>query len=137
MNILDINEFNDHRIKRQDLSLYGTFDGIQIKTDNQDILILIDSAQSCCESFGYISSLDDFDDFIGAEIIDVALTNDALETTKLELENIRVDLDSCYFVNVNTSKGLLQFTLYNQHNGYYAHNVKVIVGNEYILEGGL
>lgn len=134
MNILEINQVDNYKI---DESSYSEYEGIRIKTDDKEILILIDNGQSCCEHFGYISSLDKFDDFIGAKIIDVTLTDDVLETTKVELENISVDLESCYFVNVNTDKGLLQFTLYNQHNGYYGHGVKVVVGNEFILDGGL
>lgn len=30
------------------------------------------------------------------------------------------------FINFETSKGTLQFTLYNSHNGYYGHTAKVI-----------
>ena len=30
------------------------------------------------------------------------------------------------FVNITTSKGVLQFVAYNEHNGYYGHSACVI-----------
>lgn len=129
MNILEINNVDDFILGG------SNYEGIQIKTDDKDILVLIYNSQSCCEEFGYVSSLDKFDDFVGAEILNVTLTDDALATTKIELDNNSIDISSCYFVNVDTNKGLLQFTLYNQHNGYYGHDVKVLVGNDFILDG--
>ena len=42
--------------------------------------------------------------------------------------NIQEDLDagSAMFINVETTKGLLQFAAYNEHNGYYGHGVKLV-----------
>lgn len=41
---------------------------------------------------------------------------------------MKEDLDavSAMFINVETTKGLLQFVAYNEHNGYYVHEVKLV-----------
>jgi hypothetical protein len=69
-------------------------------------------------------SEDDFSEFIGANIIDLAITDTCLNTKKLEEEELyEPDL---MFVNLNTDKGLLQFVAYNSHNGYYGHSAVVV-----------
>ena len=42
--------------------------------------------------------------------------------------NMKEDLDagSAMFINVETTNGLLQFVAYNEHNGYYGHEVKLV-----------
>lgn len=37
-----------------------------------------------------------------------------------------LDAGSAMFINVETTKGLLQFVAYNEHNGYYGHEVKLV-----------
>ena len=115
----------------------NSYDGIRTTTDEGLILILITDWQSCCETWGYLSSLDNYDDFIDATINSINVVDDALEVTMVQLESNGIDVASCYFVNIDTDKGLLQFTVYNEHNGYYGHDVKVIVCDEVILEGCL
>lgn len=102
-------------------------DGYKITTDKQEILIGISNGQSCCENWGYLTSQDDFDDFIGATLVDVRTVDEALN-----VESIK-DADSSYgsfmFVNLETNRGTLQFVLYNEHNGYYGHDA-VVVSNQ-------
>lgn len=33
---------------------------------------------------------------------------------------------SAMFINVETTRGLLQFAAYNEHNGYYGHDVLLV-----------
>lgn len=87
----------------------------------------IQDGQSCCENYGYLTSQDDFTDFIGADLLSVAMVDDQLK---------HYDVSSVYdgaamFVNVDTSVGLLQFVAYNEHNGYYSHNA-VLVQNSIV-----
>lgn len=105
----------------------STYDGYIITTNKQEIKILIDSGQSCCEQWGYITSEDVFEDYIGSELLEISLTDDALQSTTLKLtaDGLSEEYTSCMFINVNTSKGLLQFTLYNSHNGYYSHRAMI------------
>lgn len=44
------------------------------------------------------------------------------------VSNMKEDLDagSAMFINVETTNGLLQFVAYNEHNGYYGHEVKLV-----------
>ena len=39
--------------------------------------------------------------------------------------DISVSYGGIMFVNFVTSKGVMQFVLYNEHNGYYGHDVHV------------
>jgi len=93
------------------------FEGFQVTTDAQTIQLGISASQQCCEVTGYFMSEDDTEEFIGAELTGVTLTDTQLKTK---------DFGSLYhggvmFVNLETSNGTLQFVTYNRHNGYYGH----------------
>ncbi|WP_242259137.1 hypothetical protein [Bacillus cereus group sp. BfR-BA-01409] len=109
---------------------WSSMSGYAITTNEQVIKLLIDDEQSCCENFGYFMSEDDFNDFIGAQLIDVKITDTELKEGLLEKHDL--DIESEYFegdvmfVDIVTSKGTLQFVAYNEHNGYYGHEAKVI-----------
>ncbi len=107
------------------------YEGFYVYTNKQKIEILIDNTQDCCEIFGHISSDEDFEHFKGAELLDICIVNDRLESTDLKgrsLDDYVWDSEECrvLFVNLITGLGILQFTLYNIHNGFYGHTVKVI-----------
>lgn len=103
---------------------WSSYDGYFIITDQQTIKLGIDNGQNCCENWGYFMSQDNFDEFIGAEVLSVEIADEALNVEKMK----EIDLyeGACMFVNINTSKGLLQFTAYNEHNGYYSHEAAVV-----------
>lgn len=103
---------------------YGAMDGYQIITDEQTIKLGIDNGQSCCENWGYFMSEDNLEEFEGAGLIDIQLTDTQLETKEINIDEM-YEGDGM-FVNIITSKGLLQFVAYNQHNGYYGHSSCVI-----------
>jgi hypothetical protein len=99
-----------------------TANGYEIVTDQQTILILIDNEQSCCEEWGYLTSEDNLNDFIGAELLKVTEVD-----KELKVYNFPDQHDQCItlFINLETSKGTLQFVVYNAHNGYYGHPVTI------------
>jgi len=102
-------------------------EGFSITTTKQKITLLISNEQACCEKWGYISSEDDYSDFIGAELLSIATVDEDFNPKILDrLEKEYVHTNSCLFINIETSKGTLQFVLYNEHNGYYGHDVYVI-----------
>ena len=98
------------------------YDGWTITTDQQTICVGISNDQSCCENWGYVSSLDNPEDFVGADLLEIKLVNEKLET--VELPNMYEG--SCMFVTFETSKGTFQLVTYNDHNGYYGHSAVVV-----------
>lgn len=104
---------------------WGTYDGLVVSLDNgTDVKVGISDGQSCCENWGYITSEDNYEDFIGAELISVAGVDSKLAHVELQ----EIHEGDMMFVNFNTSEGVLQFVAYNEHNGYYAHEAVLIVG---------
>jgi hypothetical protein len=114
--------------------------GYRITTDQQTITFGISNYEQCCEAWGTIVSEDNLNDFAGAEILTIELVehvSDAYVPREMlkrsmgdryggKSHDYDYDPEGNYvFINVNTSKGMLQFTLYNLQNGYYGHDVKI------------
>lgn len=127
---------------------YETWAGYKITTSKQEILLIIDDEQSCCETWGYLLSEDDTEKFIGVNLrgiktVDVNRTNKIFfqysgsgrdvvvgSDTDVKLDYHNDDHIDTYegdviFVDIETSRGTLQFVAYNGHNGYYGHTVKI------------
>lgn len=101
--------------------------------DGEVIKLWINMVRDCCEHPGYFMSEDDFNDFIGAEVLSVERVNTALKVSQVEqfwcvTKEGKLDLDGgdIMFVNINTNRGTLQFVAYNEHNGYYSHMAGVV-----------
>lgn len=113
------------------ISKYG---GVLITTTDQVIELLIDDSQRCCEDVGYFLTEDRVENFIGAELIDLRLTDDELAEVLMETFDMGT-LDGSIgerrfegglmFVDIVTDRGVLQFVAYNEHNGHYGHDVSV------------
>lgn len=97
--------------------------GYKVITNKQEISLYIDTSTSCCEVAGYLMSEDSFVDFLGAELISIEVVDSLLKVEMLE----QMPQYEAYtmFINLNTSKGVLQFVAYNSHNGYYGHQASV------------
>lgn len=101
---------------------YG-MDGFIIETNKQKIKVGISNTDQCCEQWGYFMSKDNISEFIGAVILNITLTNKCLITKDVLNDLYEGD---AMFVNIETNKGTLQFTAYNQHNGYYGHDACIV-----------
>ena len=106
---------------------FNNYDGYEIKTNLRSIKLLIENEQDCCEEWGYLSTPDNYNDFIGAEIY--SYSNNLVK-------NYNED-KYAQFINFLTSNGELIFTVYNLHNGYYSHGCFIIendkiISNEYL-----
>jgi hypothetical protein len=101
------------------------FEGFVITTSEQTIKIGIDSGQSCCEQFGYLTMNDEINDFIDEELLSISVVDTALNRKVIDLVS-GFDEGDAMFVNLETSNGLLQLAVYNSHNGYYGHETVVI-----------
>lgn len=122
---------------------YQSFDGYQVKTDKHTISVLIENGQSCCEDWGYFELPDETDYFIGAELLDVELTDTALDK-KSALKKMDDDwhetiAEALYkggiqFVDFKTTNGTFQLAVYNSHNGYYGHGIIVAIDEEIICD---
>jgi hypothetical protein len=102
----------------------------------QEVKVGIKNGQSCCEQWGYLTSEDsnDLDSFIGGELLSITSTDSTLMSTTLDkLSTEGIDIDSAVFITFETTKGTFQITAYNEHNGYYGHDVKVL-SNQLNLE---
>jgi len=109
------------------ISKHYSFDGYIISLDDWTCFSIgISNFQQCCESWGYASSNDDLQSFIGSELFSVDVVDDKLHTSP----DIEMYEGGVTYVNLNTSTGVLQFTLYNEHNGYYSHEVVVKKNSE-------
>lgn len=95
--------------------------GAIVTTTEQTISVLIANEANCCEKWGYLTSVDDPSEFVGAALVGVTITDIALKTYDHE------DLDegNIMFVNIETDRGTFQIALYNAHNGFYGHEAKV------------
>ncbi len=114
---------------------YPTYQGYIIVTTKQNILIGIGSEQSCCENWGYFDNLDDLQSFIGANLIDIKavdLTTDKKSLKEMSdrgvsFNNEEVEAEKeTMFIDIETDLGVIQIGVYNSHNGYYGHEVKVV-----------
>ena len=101
-------------------------DGFIVTTNKQSIKLGIDNGQCCCENWGYFISEDDTSDFIGANLIDIKITDTLLKPSEDEFNVNDIYEGDVMFVNIETNKGLLQFVAYNEHNGYYGHEACVL-----------
>ena len=114
-------------------------DGFKISTSYHNIYILIDSETECCENHGCIMSEDDITDFIGAEILNIYMTDHKLKSYDLTYQIDEDDeYELCYkdyamFINVDTSNGPLQFVKYNLYDGTYGHDI--LIKCEHISSG--
>lgn len=139
--VISIKEISDFCIKRDHyLHDYYFFDGYEVATDDGKYLVLIENEQNCCENWGYFSSNDNFEKYIGKELTGVYLTNTALNTQKFgELQrDYWLEDDQIQFVDFCFSDGdKLQLAVYNAHNGYYGHAICVMHDDQFMLDDGL
>lgn len=107
---------------------WARFDGHVVVTDKQRIMLGISNGQSCCEQTGYFWCNEKPEDFVGAELLGVTLTDKELNTELFKSGCNDFYEGGVMFVNFETDRGVLQFVAYNSHNGYYGH--EAIVSSE-------
>lgn len=119
-------ENNEVIEKIEDLNSNTHMDGFKITTNLQEITLGIENDSGCCERWGHFFCNDEVEEFVGAKVLGVSLTDTALHNHIVK-EKMPEDLDSggVMFVNIETDQGVLQFVAYNSHNGYYGHQASV------------
>lgn len=103
-------------------------EGYRIKTEKHDLKLLIQSGQECCERWGYAVANEDASSFIGAEYLGykTVYSDNILKAVDKDTAD-DIENGNLLFLNVETSRGTLDFTVYNAHNGYYGHDAFLIV----------
>jgi hypothetical protein len=115
--------------------IYAAYDGYKITTSEQEYLILIHNGRCCCERWGYFASEDDFSNYIGKTLLGVSLTDKALNTKKVEESKYYDDCGGIQFVDFRFTDGsVLQFAVYNAHNGYYGHPIIIAKDRKILLK---
>lgn len=145
----------DEYIESIELSEDGT--SRIIKTHSFKIAVSIDNKVQCCENFGgFIICEDSYNAFVGKKLRSIELTDtflitkslchfdlyDGIEDSESGPRAFLYDFDGnktysfpdIVFVNFKTDAGVLQFAVYNYHNGYYGHDVVVTVNKETVYK---
>jgi len=128
VNIKSIDEFFNQKLDNSEYQYNSYYDGFRVETDQGSIILAISSSQDCCENFGTVSSADDFADFIGSTILEIKTTGDLI-TKSVEFDVNYMEEGGYEFITLETTKGTLQFVVYNMHNGYYGHAVVIEILN--------
>ena len=108
---------------------YSNYDGFRIETEDEEIYFVIDNSQQCCENWGtYLYTPEDLREYVGADY----LGYDESSCSEIEngLKSEYVESDEICFLNIHTSKGTIDFAVYNSHNGYYSHAVVLKITNK-------
>lgn len=106
-------------------------DGYIITTNKSEIFVGIQNTQFCCENFGYITSNDNLNDYVGEKLVRISVTDS-------QRKSYNINKDQYYdgntmFVNFTTKKGSFQLVVYNAHNGNYSHRA-FVMNNTKIIE---
>src|SRR6478609_3058024 len=121
--IISINEIDSDKMGGD--SRWDCWDGFKVQTSERIIYFVVEGTSSCCESWGYLSSSDSFEEFIGADLLSVNEVDTAYNKKMVDLEQEDRDCGDIAFCNLETSNGTLQFAVYDSHNGYYGHEMKL------------
>jgi hypothetical protein len=88
---------------------------IRMSDHTKNIICKIENAHNCCEKWG-IYTTSTLDDFIGAEYYSVYVS----KIHKKDYEEMRMIV-----ITITTNRGNITLHFYNEHNGYYSHDVFV------------
>ena len=95
---------------------YNKMEGLCITTDKGSIKLLIDNQSCCCETWGaeFLETPDDISKHIGATLLSVeAISISSPRDDDEEANETQL--------RITTSAGIIQYAVYNSHNGYYSH----------------
>ena len=105
---------------------WSTLEGLLIATDKGNIKVMIANEQNCCEDASnlFLETPDDLSTYIGAEVLQI---EDICIGLTADTDGYGFDAGGETQLKVTTSKGVLQYAIYNNHNGYYSHATLVQV----------
>jgi hypothetical protein len=86
---------------------------IVMSDSTKDITCKIENSHKCCEKWG-VYTKSNLNEFIDAEYLSI----DVSKIKKKKNEDMRM-VD----ITITTNRGNISLQLYNEHNGYYSHEV--------------
>src|SRR5690606_37579006 len=101
---------------------WHNYDGYSVTTNKQTIKLGIDNGQCCCEKCCDFWTSGNVEECICHEVLDVRIVDECLDVHQAP----EIDEGGVMFVTIVTDRGDLQFTAYNEHNGYYGHAAIVV-----------
>jgi len=106
------------------------YTGVDITLDDgRHVKFGISDVQHCCEEWDYLHPADDYSEYIGAEYLGLHEIDTWPESSR-NSRPMHWDESGFQAIEVMTSKGPLQFVVYNNHNGYYSHAVLTVEGDK-------
>lgn len=109
-------------IKRNTIEFIETFDNphywmgykFTISDSTKNITCKIENSKKCCEKYG-MHTKSNLNDFIGAEYhsVDISEERNLGPCEEMSMVNIII----------HTNRGDITINFYNEHNGYYSHDV--------------
>lgn len=124
----------------QGIASWQKMDGYKIETEKHIFHVLIENGQQCCEDWGYITSDDDLEYYIGSELLEVDTIDTELNQkiiTEIEEDFDDISMNDIEFVDFRTSIGVFQLAVYNLHNGFYGHQIMIKKDGEILTKGWL
>jgi hypothetical protein len=111
--------------------------------DNESLLeFKIDTTNQCCEVFGcHIDENIDLLKYEGSVVKKVVVNTEKkvkpeyIDSDNEEYWYDKSDYDNEINVIIHTDKGYFKVVLYNQHNGYYSHDVSIQIMEDCKIHG--
>lgn len=134
--------------KKEQYERYRVFEGYVISTNKQQIKIMMENASRCCEFFGIILYFDGkipaeneilnywqqfenipqninlLDSLIGKEIKNISFSNIPI-CPEFNVEKNDYETNTAYVDIILADEKKIQIYAWNQHNGFYAHELYV------------
>lgn len=100
---------------------YSYMAGLLITTDKGSIKLLIEDESSCCEQWGhlFLETPDNDQKIVGAKILSIS----DIEIPNTDISKYDLEDGNETQLQIKTTKGTIQYAVYNSHNGYYSHAV--------------
>lgn len=107
--------------------------------DTNTIICKINNGQNCCETYGcFVQKYDDSNDdwiTIRDEQLHAMLFKANYFSSTYYKKKVNVcDIETSCYLEFDTSKGKFRFVCFNEHNGYYEHDVYIQYENNIVNE---
>jgi len=89
---------------------------------SKNITMIISNSKHCCETYG-VHTPSGISKFIGATYSHIIINGISECEDKIDEHARQIKIE------IHTDRGIMEIILYNQHNGYYSHDVYIKTEN--------